>query len=138
MQPLEAHHGLRDAHRAPAVRRRDRDGGIDPVAASGQQAQAALGGRLVIRLAEDAPAAGDHGIGCEHERASGIGTARDVARLGLGKAQDVGPRQLAGQRRLVDFGSAMRSGITPTWRSRASRRGDEEARISGARSGTLT
>src|ERR671919_414682 len=33
-------------------------------------------------------------------------------------------------------GTAVRSGITPTWRSRARRRGDDEARIRGASPGT--
>ena len=100
------------------------------MAASGQQAQTAHGGRLVIRLAEDAPAAGDHGIGCEHERASGLGAARDVARLGLGQAQDVGPRQLAGQRRLVDLGSGDAIGDHPDLAEQGQpagrRRGEQE------------
>ena len=112
-EPLEAHHGHDRAHRPPAVGGDDRDPGVHPVPASGQQAQKALGGRAVVRLAEDAPAARHDGVGGEHVRAGRIGPGRHVSGLGCGQAQDMIPRQLAGQRRLVHLGDCDAIGDHP-------------------------
>jgi hypothetical protein len=58
--------------------------------------------RGVERLRQDAPAAGDDGVGAEHK---GVGvTARDAPRLLLGEPEGMPRRQLVRQRRLVDGG----------------------------------
>ena len=130
----DRHHGHHHPARAPAVGRFDRDPGIDPVPAPRQQAQVALRGRAVARLAEDAPAAGDHRVGREDEGRWRSG--RDVAGLGGRQAQRMGPRQLAGQRRLVDVRGFDALGDHPDLAEQRQAAGRGEARIRGARSGT--
>ena len=52
--------------------------------------------------AEDAPAAGDHGVG-RQDKGAGMALPHRLG-LGAGQAQDMGSRQFARQRRLVDLG----------------------------------
>ena len=108
------------------------DRAMNPVAAAGQQGQAAARLRLGLGLGQDAAAAGHHGIGRQHEAGLGPAWPRPRQRLGARQPRAHGAAARPSGRRLVDVGGLDRSGWMPTCRSRSRRRGEDEARISVA------
>ena len=105
-QPLEAHARLDQAPAELAGGADQDDAGVDPVGAAGEQAQTGGGVLDGLRLAEDAAADADHGIGGDDQRAGKLGLAfrerdrggRLLVRQPLGEVA----RRLALLRRLVD------------------------------------
>src|SRR5205085_9783462 len=91
----------------------DGDGGVDAVAAAGERLQRRGGLRGVARLAEDASAEGDRGVGAEDRRGFEPAIAEPGARrleLGPGDALHIAARRLAGALVLQGFGILAGSG----------------------------
>jgi hypothetical protein len=87
------------------------DPAVDAVAAPRQQREAGPGARSVLSLGQDAPAAGDRGVGSQNKDAGMAWLHR--ARLRLRQPHDMGGRHFARRRRLVEIGRVDAVGNDP-------------------------